>query len=183
MRPGIMGAWGKGARVIGSLEAVKNRRLAELFDAARRLGDGWCGGLGLVPDKGRLNAVAERLVEAWPDDLRPPAVTPTLDGNLVLEWPTALGAGPWVNIDLGSMEAEFCGTGEDRATVRFDLGRDDGLAAFVGFLRGRLPSGPPAPDGAPSPYAAAAARLADIEAGRGTLVPLEDLMREYGLAD
>jgi hypothetical protein len=32
-------------------------------------------------------------------------------------------------------------------------------------------------------YDLADARLADIEAGREVLVPLEDLMREYGLAD
>jgi hypothetical protein len=165
--------------------AIKGSLIAERFHAIGKLRDGWCGGLGVAPDKGRLDAVAKKLAGSYPRHLRPPIITLTLDGNLLLEWSASGGLS--ADIDLGSMAATFHVLGADGkgAAHCFDLGQDGGLGSFLAFLPGRVPkdAGGQAEACAEesSLYAVAAGRLADVKAGRSTSRPIEDIMREYGL--
>ena len=172
--------------------------IAKRFDALKQLADGWCRGSGIAPDKDRLGTVAKILVEFFPERLCLPTITPTLDGNLLLEWGVlgragdtpCYAGGSWVNLNLGSMEAEFCVLDDDGHGhgERFDIGTDNGAKRFMDYLQDRVPQKTiGTPDDmsvldAPSLYTVASERLADIEAGRSATHSIEDVMREFGLA-
>jgi len=171
-------------QIVAPVQTDRSGLIAKRFDDLAQLKDGWCKDIGVAPDKAGLKAVAEILVNSYPKNLRLPTVVPTLEGNLLLEWG---GNDRWVNLDLGSLEAEFCVIDDDGHghSNRFDLGANDGVGCFMGFLQGRVPQ----TDGddtmkldAPSPHYVTMERLADLMMGRSKTTPIEDVMQEYGLA-
>jgi hypothetical protein len=172
---------------VESLCAIKNHAVAKQFDELRELKNGYCGGLGVAPDKAGLEAAAKVLVDSYPEHASLPTITPTLDGNLLLEWS---GGGAWTNLDIGDMKAEFCvfGPDEECASSCFDLNQDVGVRNFFELLAGQVPRDADvddpheAHDEAPSLYAVAAGRLADLETGRSASRPFDAVMRDYGLA-
>lgn len=87
------------------LEVQPNGELVARFDALLALEDGWFDGTGKAPDKDGLAEVSNRMVKHYPERLVLPAIIPTPEGNLLLEWRQK--GTPTVDIDLSSMEAEF----------------------------------------------------------------------------
>jgi len=181
---------------VESFDVIKNYYIAKRFDTLGQLDGGWCDGRGIVPDVANLKALARMLAESYPEHLCLPTITPTLDGNLLMEWGTighagatpCYGGGQWVNINLSNMSADFQypRANEEGVAKHFDLHND--IESFIAFLLDHIPkeangtlSEAMALD-APSLYTIAAERLADHEAGRSTVHSLEDVMREYGLA-
>ncbi|MDR2560444.1 MAG: hypothetical protein LBC63_01545 [Holophagales bacterium] len=163
--------------------AARNQQIAKQFDALKHLQDGWCCGGGVAPDKTRLEIMARTLENAYPEQLRTPTVVPTLDGHLILQWLPK--DEPWVNLDIGTMEAEYCILDADgkAAVDRFDLGKDSSLASFIEFLRQNIPPGPDSTtDWSQSTYIVSAGRLVDIKADRSKTIPIEEVAKEYGLA-
>jgi len=180
---------------VESLYVIKNFHMARRFDILGQLTNGWCRGSGIAPDKAKLEAVAEKLTEHYPEHLRLPTITPGMDGNLLLEWgilghagtTPCYAGGPWVNLYLDSMTAEFCvldGEGNG-AREKFDLGADGGIERFMEYLQGRIPQvTDDAPDdvsmlNALSFYTVTSEHLADTEAD----IPIEDVMQDYELAN
>jgi len=170
--------------------------LAKRFDALAQLKNGWCRNCGIAPDKAGLKFVSKKLLESYPEHLRLPVVSATLDGNLILEWGTlgyvgttpCIGGGPSANIDLTSLTASFYYFGKNGKGIgkHFDLKSDSGVQSFIGFLQDHIPNGSDdvhssEPD-VPSLYSIAAERFADFQCGRSSSHSIEAL-QEYGLGD
>jgi hypothetical protein len=100
-------SWDKLQKVISvdSLEIQPDYQLAARFDALLALADGWLDGRGIAPDKTKLAAIAEKMVGQYPDQLPLPAIAPTPEGNLLLEWDAP--GDPSVDLHLDSMRAAF----------------------------------------------------------------------------
>lgn len=81
-------SWDKLQKVIEAeaFEVQFNYELATRFEEIRALQDGWFDGLGLAPDAERLDGVAEQFVQAYPEKISLPALVPTPEGDLLLEW-------------------------------------------------------------------------------------------------
>jgi hypothetical protein len=90
---------------VNSLEVQKDFHLATRFDELRSLESGWHDGAGIAPDKEALDQVADRLVGHFPESLPLPAIVPTPEGNLLLEWNST--GDPSLDICLPDMTAEF----------------------------------------------------------------------------
>jgi hypothetical protein len=103
------------------------------FDGLARLEDGWLDGEGLAPDRGRLAAFAGRFTRICRrlDGMPLPAVVPTPEGNVLIEW-TAPGL-PSLDVDLASMAASFHAfdPGFPDIEAAFDLTREDGFRALA----------------------------------------------------
>jgi hypothetical protein len=178
---------------VESLDIIKNYYMAKRFDALGQLEDGWCRGSGVALDKVKLDAVARKLTDFYPEHLRLPTITPTLDGNLLVEWGSigragdtpCYGGGPSVSIRLSDMAIDFCvlGTNGEGIEKCFGLEKDGDIESFIDFLSGHVPQGTEGVPDAPSLYSIASERLADLDAGRSTVFSIEEVMREYGLAD
>ena len=81
----------KSIKEIEQLEVVPHYALVSAIDGLTELRDGWLEGHGVAPDAGNLSRLSEQLVGVFPPGLSYPAVVPTEDGNVSLEWikPTA----------------------------------------------------------------------------------------------
>jgi len=154
------------------------------FSVLEQIADGWCKGIGVAPNKTKLKAVAKMLANHYPEHLRPPTITPTLEGDLLLEWGSD---DKWVNLSLDKMDAEFCVLDDNGYghSEHFDVGTDEGATRFARFLQGRVPTKADKASDilTPSLYTIAAERLADLQAGRSTTYSMEEVMREHGLAN
>ena len=106
-------------------------RLAAVFADLARLRDGWFEGAGKAPDKERLREVARILIDGFPENVPLPAVVPTQDGNLLLEWQTA--GMPSVDIDLATAFHAFDERGGD-IERDFHLADAKGMGDFFTFL-------------------------------------------------
>jgi hypothetical protein len=71
---------------IEQLELLPHLELVGGIEALLELQDGWLEGGGKAPDPERLSWLMNEMVRAFPADLEYPAVVPTEDGNVVLEW-------------------------------------------------------------------------------------------------
>jgi hypothetical protein len=100
-------SWDKLQKVVSvdSLEVQKDFLLATRFDELRCLESGWYDGAGIAPDKEALDQVADRLVGHFPESLALPAIIPTPEGNLLMEW--NIEGDPSLDISLPNMAAEF----------------------------------------------------------------------------
>jgi len=171
--------------------AIRNQHIAEQFGTLRQLKDGWCKGIGTAPDMLGLDAVAKILVDFYPEHFRTPKVSPTLDGNLLLEWGNigyvgnmpCYGGGPSANINLINLTASFRVFRKSGKSIekKFDFKAKGGIQSFIDFLDGYVPREASyyATDGEstpklPSLYSIAAERFADIEAGRLACFPIDD---------
>jgi hypothetical protein len=119
---------------VQSLDIQPNFQLAAKFEALNAIEDGWFEGQGLGLDKGNLSFVSERFLEAYPEKIALPFITPTPEGNLLFEW--NIKGSPSVDLDLSSMTAEFHAFLPDGADLEqdFSLLSDENWAAFFAFL-------------------------------------------------
>lgn len=97
-----------------------------------KLKDGWYNQGGKAP---KLNSMALRLLENYPVDLIPPVITPTPEGNLLLEWRTA--GDPSVDLDLTTLTARYHSFNGDGADIEqsFDLSDESSWGDFYEFLQ------------------------------------------------
>lgn len=71
---------------IEQLELLPHLELVFSIEALQNLQDGWLEGGGKAPDPEHLSWLMNEMVRDFPADLEYPAVVPTEDGNVVLEW-------------------------------------------------------------------------------------------------
>lgn len=68
------------------VDALAHYKLTAGIDALASLKDGWLEGNGVAPDSGNLNWLSNEVTKVFPESFEYPAVVPTEDGNVVLEW-------------------------------------------------------------------------------------------------
>jgi hypothetical protein len=76
----------KSIKEIEQLEVVPHYALTSAIDDLNSLENGWLEGRGIAPDTENLAWLSEELIEAFPVGIEYPAVVPTEDGNVSLEW-------------------------------------------------------------------------------------------------
>lgn len=140
---GTFDAMDKLAQVVGleSFAVQWNAALADQFDVLGALDDGWLEGRGKALDREHLEDVASRITRDHPDDVEPPTVAPTPEGNLLFEWRAA--GDPSVDLDLVTRRAEFHAfdaAGHD-ITQAFTLDRDEAWSEFFAFVRTNVMGG------------------------------------------
>ncbi|WKZ64810.1 MAG: hypothetical protein QY325_08510 [Flavobacteriales bacterium] len=117
-----------------------NHELAGKLEALSVLQNGWYDGLGKAPDAKALSELSRMLVRHYPAHLKLPAVVPTQDGNLLLEWN---GHGePAVDVDLSTMHAAFQRFAPDGTDIEaaFTLRTDEDWKKFMAFLNDHIPA-------------------------------------------
>jgi len=118
-----------------------NEDLLRRTKVLAELRDGWYDGAGKAPDPNSYAHFTTMLLQHYPFSLPTPALIPTQEGNLLLEW-KGLGE-PTVDIDLTTMRAMFQGTNKDDTEVdaSFELRDDDDWRMFMVFLDEQLGNG------------------------------------------
>ena len=71
---------------IDQLECLPHYHLVSAIDALSSLQAGWLEGHGVAPSRLDLERLSDDLIEAFPPGIAYPAVVPTEDGNVSLEW-------------------------------------------------------------------------------------------------
>ncbi len=141
---GTFDSWDKLQKVISveSLEIQPDYQLSDRFDALMTLADGWMDGKGMAPDKTKLALIAEKMVGHYPEQLPLPAITPTPEGHLLLEW-DAPGR-PSVDLHLDSMRAAFHAFQPDQTDIEHEipLTTEESWSQFFSFLIGKLQQRP-----------------------------------------
>ncbi len=104
---GVFDSWDRLQKVnsVDSLEVQQNFQMAARFDELRALENGWYDGSGSAPDKDALDQIADRLIAHYPEGLPLPAIIPTPEGNLLLEWQSE--GDPSVDVNLTDLTADF----------------------------------------------------------------------------
>ncbi len=90
---------------VSSVDVQPDYKIATQLDQISSLATGWYDGKGIALDSVKLATIYENLVGFYPENAPLPAIVPTPEGNLLLEW-NAPGD-PSVDIYLESMTAEF----------------------------------------------------------------------------
>jgi len=137
-------SWDKLQKVISveSLEVQPDYQLSARFDALLALAEGWMDGKGIAPDPRKLAQVAERMIGHYPEQLSLPAIAPTPEGNLLLEW-DAPGE-PSVDLHLDSMRAAFHAFQPDETEIAHEmlLTTEESWSQFFAFLNEKLQQRP-----------------------------------------
>ena len=132
---GTFDSWDRLQKVVSvdSLDVTSNYAISARFDEISQLQDGWFEGIGLAPNANNLAAVSEKLIGHYPEKLLLPQITPTQEGNLLLEW-KAEGY-PSLDIDLGTAQASFHAFSRDGGDIERDFNLDNaGWSALFAFL-------------------------------------------------
>ncbi len=133
-------SWDKLQKVVSVeyLDIQPNYKLAEAFDALTELEDGWLDGAGVAPDKDKVSVIADEIVAYYPESLALPAVVPTPEGNLLLEW--HMPGSPSVDVNLDSCLAEFHAFTPDGGDVEksFELFAPAQWKSFFAFLESNI---------------------------------------------
>ena len=164
-----------------------NGILAKRFEELAQLKAGWLDGAGMQPDAEKLEAVARKMIEGYPDCLLLPFIVPTPDGNLLLEW--NVSGDPTVDLDMSGMDATFhvFNENDEDHTETFSLRDDAGFDSFFAFLSslGQLRSSDSTSYSLSgfSTYEIITERLKSIKDGTASSVHIEALMREHGIED
>jgi len=163
-------------KVLAYLSIQKIEKLTRQFDKLMQLKDGWCGGIGVAPDKSKVEIVAKKIISSYPEHLPLPIIVPTLDGNLLMEWHAK--GNPITDIDLGSMMAHFhiFGLNDDDIENDFDLNND--FKSFVAFLSNHPQLNACDKDATESIYSIAAASYSDSVMGRSASYSDQEVARE-----
>ena len=122
------------------VDVIKNFPLMKRFDELAQLEANWYEGQGTAPDKNKLEIIAQKLTDSYPEHLPLPTIVPTQDGNLLLEWDTE--GDPSTDIDLGSMKASFHAFGPRGEDIEadFDLSVEGSFETFFAFLSAHIRS-------------------------------------------
>lgn len=123
---------------VDSLEIQPNYELVKRLDELSELKDGWLDGDGLAPDADLLALVSEQFASHFPERVPLPAIVPTPQGNILLEW--VFPGHPSVDIFLSESIAEFHSFGVDGVEIEreFRLGNDQAWGQFFAFLSEHL---------------------------------------------
>lgn len=116
-------------------EDIHSQALSSQFDELRALSDGWFDGAGRAPDLAALDFLEPWLSEHFPADILIPAIVPTPEGDLLLEW--NVPGQPSVDICLADLRAEFhmfLADGSDLEST-CNLRSDEERVQFLEFLR------------------------------------------------
>lgn len=119
---------------VEQLEMQPNQELVARFETLAALQDGWFDGAGKAPDAEALAEVNSMMLKHYPEKLKLPAIIPTPEGDLVLEW-RQVGT-PTLDIDLAGMTAEFHAIGADGRDVEanISLGEESDWTQLFEFL-------------------------------------------------
>lgn len=71
---------------IEQLDVVPHYALTSAIDELNGLKDGWLEGRGMAPSAENLSRLSEALIDVFPPSIDYPAVVPTEEGNVSLEW-------------------------------------------------------------------------------------------------
>ncbi len=133
---GAYDSWENLVKVVSvdSLEIQPDYQLANRFDELRNLPDRWHDGQGKVPDREKLDEVAARMIGHYPEKLLLPAIVPTPEGNLLLEW--SAPGDPSLDIELSSLRGEFHAFQPQNSDLerQFDLSRAEDWPGLFAFL-------------------------------------------------
>ncbi len=123
---------------VDSLEVQHDYQLAARLEELGSLKKGWYGGQGLNLDAKKLNRLSQLLIGHYPEAVAVPAVVPTPEGNLLLEWDAP--GDPSVDIDLQSLTAEYHAFSPDYGDVErsFDLATETAVPEFCQFLQDNI---------------------------------------------
>lgn len=133
---GAFNSWDKLEKIVSveSLEIQQDFQLAAKFEELSSLEDGWYDGQGLAPSTEKLAKLASNMIGHYPESLALPAIVPTPEGNLLLEWDAE--GDPSVDVDLASMTANYhsfsLGGGEKENS--FELRDESAWPVFYEFL-------------------------------------------------
>ncbi len=137
---GTFDSWDKLQKVVSveSFAIQPNYQLSVAFDALSELQDGWLDGEGRAPNKEQLSTVAEEIIAGYPEHLPLPAVVPTPEGGLLLEW--ELSGSPSIDLSLDSFTAEFHAfdPGETEIEREFVLSSAGQWSELFAFLKESL---------------------------------------------
>ena len=119
---------------VTSLEVQQDYQLAMRFDELRTLENGWYDGQGIAPDKEKLDSIADKIIGHYPEKLPIPAIVPTPDGNLLLEW--NVPGSPSVDVSMSNLQAYFHVFDHALNDVEhdFDLSKHEAWGSFFEFL-------------------------------------------------
>ena len=103
---------------------------------------GWLDGSGNAPDKANLAVLAGKMVGQYPEKLPLPAIAPTPEGNLLLEWDAP--GDPSVDLHLPSMRAAFHAFQPNEVEIEreIELTTDGAWSQFFALLSERLQQRP-----------------------------------------
>jgi len=129
-------SWDKLQKIVEveTLSTQMNHEIANRLEEISSLQDGWLDGAGLAPDGASLKRVAPALIAYYPENLVLPAIIPTPEGNLLLEWQSS--GDPTVDLKLDGPLAEFHAFDPEGNDVErdFTLGSDAEWKTFFDFL-------------------------------------------------
>jgi hypothetical protein len=119
---------------VESLEVIKNYPLATQFDDLAQLEAGWHDGHGDAPDTNKLEIIAQKFIDSYPEHLPVPNIIPTQDGNLLLEWDTE--GEPSADINLAELCVAFHAFGLNGEDIEkdFQIGKSEDFESFLAFL-------------------------------------------------
>jgi hypothetical protein len=119
---------------IEALEVQNDYQLASRLDELRALEPGWYDGAGDALPSENLDRLTGQLIGHYPEHAPLPALVPTPEGNLLMEWD--LQSQPSVDIDLRELHAEFhCFLPDGSDLEReFSLCSTDDWREFLAFL-------------------------------------------------
>lgn len=135
---GAFDSWDRLQKVVcaeSPMDIQEDYQLAARFDELRSLNDGWHDGFGTAPDKSKIEFISEQLIGHYPEHLPLPAIIPTPEGNLLLEWDVF--GDPSADIRLADLMAEFhaFAPGQEDIERAFDLSSPEEWSQFFEFLK------------------------------------------------
>lgn len=120
----------KSIKQIEQLEIVPHYALTTAIDDLNKLRDGWLEGRGVAPSQSQLNLLSDELVEVFPPGINYPAVVPTEDGNVSLEW-IMPAARVELEVNFAESRLELYATDIEAGTfVEETFAREDWQGAF-----------------------------------------------------
>jgi len=112
--------------------------ISSLINTSKRLKslkDGWLDGEGLAPNKDAISKLLNKMAEYPHHKIPTPAIIPTPEGNVVLEW-NKISSMPSVDINLSTWEAEFSDMGDNE--MSFDLSEDSEWDNLFNYLLDKI---------------------------------------------
>lgn len=133
---GSYDSWDKIQKVVAveSLSIQMNYEIANRLEEISALQDGWFDRAGRAPEAAALQRIAANLIAHYPEKLALPAIVPTPEGSLLLEWQSP--GDPSVDLRLERSLAEYHAFDPEGHDVErdFPLGNEAEWKAFFDFL-------------------------------------------------
>lgn len=130
---GAFDSWDQLKKVlaINELEVQMNYQIAQKIDSFTLLKAGWCGEGSLAFDEEHLSRFADLLTAYFPDKVSLPAIIPTQEGNVLLEW--SCHGHPSIDIDLSSLQADLHAFAPDDTDIEaeYDLNKEEDWGQLI----------------------------------------------------